>query len=209
MTATPTPFAHAEHTADRWLAVVARHLGTEDRHHAYRVLRAWLHVVRDRLTADSAAHLGAQLPELLRGLFYEGWQPSQVPQHYDVDEFTRRVAHEAGIAPADVQDAVTAVTEALAELFSPGQLDHALAALPLRLRDRLTEPDGAAPDRDAPGAGSARLGQLEHTVDLLTRAVTELAHGLEPNPLDQPNGERAARAARAVHQLLLTRHPAG
>jgi len=41
-------------------------------------------------------------------------------------------------------------------------------------------------------------------VELLTEAVTELAHGLEPSPMDEPDGERGAMAARAVHQLLLT-----
>ena len=33
-----------------------------------------LHALRDRIGAESAVHLAAQLPMLLRGLYYEGWR---------------------------------------------------------------------------------------------------------------------------------------
>jgi len=47
-----------------WLNELAAELGREDHQYAYRVLRAVLHAVRDRLTVDEAAQLAAQLPEL-------------------------------------------------------------------------------------------------------------------------------------------------
>ena len=56
-----------------WLKDIMERLNTNDRHHAYSTLRAVLHTLRDRIGPESAAHLGAQLPMLLRGLFYEGW----------------------------------------------------------------------------------------------------------------------------------------
>ena len=62
-----------------WLKDVMERLDTRDRHHAYSTLRAVLHALRDRIGAESAAHLGAQLPMLLRGLFYEGWDPTGKP----------------------------------------------------------------------------------------------------------------------------------
>ena len=60
-----------------WLDELSEELGTDDRHHAYRVLRAFLHALRDHLPVDEAAALAAQLPifverGLLRGL---GSQP--------------------------------------------------------------------------------------------------------------------------------------
>jgi uncharacterized protein (DUF2267 family) len=67
------------HKTNAWLADVADSFGTEDRRFAYRVTRAWLHTLRDRLGVDASAHLAAQLPELLRGVFYDGWDPSRVP----------------------------------------------------------------------------------------------------------------------------------
>ena len=54
--------------ANAWLADIDAGFGTSDRHLAYRVLRAWLHCLRDRLSVEVAAHFAAQLPELLRGL---------------------------------------------------------------------------------------------------------------------------------------------
>ena len=62
-----------------WLAEVAAEFGTEDRQFAYRVTRAWLHALRDRLPVPVAANFAAQLPEVLRGVYYGGWSPSRVP----------------------------------------------------------------------------------------------------------------------------------
>src|ERR687886_176925 len=47
-----------------WLGEIAEDLGP-DRQVAYRVLRAVLHALRDRLTVEQAAHLSAQLPRML------------------------------------------------------------------------------------------------------------------------------------------------
>jgi uncharacterized protein (DUF2267 family) len=45
-------FVRAGHTAELWLSAVAHQLGTDDRHYAYRVLRGWLHTVRDPLAVS-------------------------------------------------------------------------------------------------------------------------------------------------------------
>jgi uncharacterized protein (DUF2267 family) len=131
------PLAHAEQTARLWLKVVAEQLGTEDRIYTHRVLRAWLHLVRDRLNVDSAVHLAAQLPEFLRGVYFEGWVPSKAPIRYDTAAFTALFAYEGGISPADVPATTGAITAGLDRLFSPGQLDHAFAQMPAGLRSEL------------------------------------------------------------------------
>lgn len=160
MTRQPDPVAHAEHTASTWLAAVADELRTDDEHYTYQVLRAWLHTVRDWLPVDSAAHLTAQLPALLRGIYYEGWTPSRVPARYDASEFTERFAHAAGISPSDVNVAATAVTRALHGLFSAGQLDHALSQLPQPILTKLTKPARAVHQRRftrSSGSGARRF----------------------------------------------------
>jgi uncharacterized protein (DUF2267 family) len=40
-------------------------------------LRATLHALRDRLIIDEVAQLSAQLPMLIRGLYYKGWDPTK------------------------------------------------------------------------------------------------------------------------------------
>ena len=66
--------------ANEWLADLDAELGRENRDEAWRILRAYLHVLRERLTIEEGAHLAAQLPHLLRGVFYEGFQPARPPE---------------------------------------------------------------------------------------------------------------------------------
>jgi uncharacterized protein (DUF2267 family) len=53
-------------TTNAWLKEIMEVTGP-DRRKAYRVLAAVLHALRDRLTVDEAAQLGAQLPILCAG----------------------------------------------------------------------------------------------------------------------------------------------
>ncbi|WIY00534.1 DUF2267 domain-containing protein [Amycolatopsis mongoliensis] len=146
------PFARAESTARAWLALVGRELGTDDRVLAHRVLRAWLHGVRDRLPVGPAVRFAAQLPVLLRGEFFDGWNPARVPVPGDVAEFCEQFAAEAGIHQSQVADAVTAVGAALDTSCSAGNLGHVLAALPHPLRTLLT-PVAGEPVRTGEGNG--------------------------------------------------------
>ena len=51
----------------------------ERRQQSYAALRAVLHALRDRLPVQESADLAAQLPVLIRGIYYEGWDPARVP----------------------------------------------------------------------------------------------------------------------------------
>ncbi|WIX98245.1 DUF2267 domain-containing protein [Amycolatopsis mongoliensis] len=200
------PLAHAQQRAHEWLTAVAAQLGTEDRHFAYRAVRAWLHLVRDRLTVDSAVHLGAQLPQFLRGVYYEGWAPAKVPVRYDADRFSALFAGEAQVGIAEVPAIAGAVSAAMNGLFSPGQLDHVFTVLPAGLRSELEgRPPVASAQPASHGTEHLRLNALEDTVLLLTDAVSALVRGLEELPTGEPGGGRAAKAAQEAHRILMSR----
>ena len=114
-----------------WLADIAQGFGTGDRRLAYRAARAWLHTLRDRLSVPAAAHFAAQLPELLRGVFYDGWNPSHVPVKYGCSEYVTRFAHEARMRESDVAKAADVVTAVVRLHVSGGAVDKALAQLPV------------------------------------------------------------------------------
>src|SRR5258705_2097244 len=132
--ARPDAFNHAVHTANIWLADVSSALGTTDRRFTRRAVRAWLHTMRDRLTVNSAAKFGQQLPELLRGEYYDGWEPTRVPVKYTIDQYLLRFATEAFISLDEVPETAAAITEVVADHMSPGQLKQTLAELPTDLR---------------------------------------------------------------------------
>ncbi|WP_428264993.1 DUF2267 domain-containing protein [Haliangium sp.] len=64
---------------DQWLGEFEAEVPCSDRRKAYHAFGAGLHALRDRLTIEEAADLGAQLPTILRGLYYEGWHPHGKP----------------------------------------------------------------------------------------------------------------------------------
>jgi uncharacterized protein (DUF2267 family) len=59
------------HKTNGWRKELLEELDWQDRHAAYLALRATLHALRDRLTVEEVAELGAQLPMLIRGFYYE------------------------------------------------------------------------------------------------------------------------------------------
>ncbi len=139
--------------ANAWLTDIDAGFGTSDRRLAYRVLRAWLHCLRDRLSVEVAAHFAAQLPELLRGVFFDGWNPSRVPQKYDRAAYVTRFAREARVRDSDVVKAARIVSAVAGHHMSAGVVAEAFGLLPAGLRE-LLEPVTAG----SAAAGNADTG---------------------------------------------------
>jgi uncharacterized protein (DUF2267 family) len=124
---------------NEWIADLERELGTESRADAWRALRAYLQVLRDRLTLDEGAQLAAQLPQLLRGVFYEGFDPGHQPEPIrDREMFLARLAERAQLEdPAEAARAAAAATRVLRRHITPGEVDDVLAQLPSDIREVL------------------------------------------------------------------------
>jgi uncharacterized protein (DUF2267 family) len=135
-------FVRAQQIAQQWLCAIADQLEVPDQNYAYRLLRAWLHTLRDRLPVGQAVQFAAHLPELLRGVYYEGWEPADTPLKLDVDNYIGRFAREAKVSTAEVRHGAVAVTVALRGLMWPGQMEGTFAHLPRPIR-QLLEPPGA------------------------------------------------------------------
>jgi uncharacterized protein (DUF2267 family) len=69
-------FDKTVHATNTWLHEINSRLGWDDRKKGYRVLQVSLHALRDQMPITEAAKFSAQLPILLRGVFFEGWRPS-------------------------------------------------------------------------------------------------------------------------------------
>ena len=120
-----------------WLKDVMERLNTYDRHHAYSTMRAVLHAVRDRIGPENAAHLGAQLPMLLRGLFYEGWDPTGKPtKERHESAFLAHIARELPRAPGpgEIEQGALAVLDVLSKHIDRGAAVKLAAILPQDLR---------------------------------------------------------------------------
>jgi uncharacterized protein (DUF2267 family) len=123
--------------ANTWLHKVAEHLGIQDRNQAGRIFRAVLHALRDRLPAGEAAHLGAQLPIIWKGIYYDGYRPDHHPERIRHEEQwlefirTKDALAEVKDFPKleDAKLAFEGVMQALHELLSPGQYEKLENAL--------------------------------------------------------------------------------
>jgi uncharacterized protein (DUF2267 family) len=122
-------------TTNTWLKELREELGWDDRHRAYHALRAVLHALRDRLPADQVAALGAQLPLLVRGIYFEGWHPSGKPLKQHREAFLAHIA-EAFLdgPPAHAETVARAVFEVLSRHVSGGEVQSVKRSLPTDLR---------------------------------------------------------------------------
>jgi uncharacterized protein (DUF2267 family) len=103
----------------------------ERRNQSYAALRVVLHALRDRLTVDVAAQLASQLPMLIRGIYYDGWVPSQVPMKMEREEFLTRVRQEWPYSiEGGIQQLVDTVLEALRPHITEGEWERVKGTLP-------------------------------------------------------------------------------
>lgn len=126
-------------TTNSWLNEITEVLGP-DRQLAWKVLSTVLHKLRDRLPVDVAAHLGAQLPLLVRGVYYDQFQPAKQPSSCrDLNEFVAEVQEWlTDVRPVNAKDAVDAVFAILSRHVPEGQLVIVRNSLPGSMRDRWT-----------------------------------------------------------------------
>lgn len=125
-------FEKINQQAMTWVKDMMEALPTADENKAIRALRAGLQALRDRLTTEEVAQLSAQLPLLIRGMFFEGWDPTDKPLRLrHKAEFLALVQEKCAPRvdiPAD--DIVAALFRVLAKHVSSGEVTQIVLSLP-------------------------------------------------------------------------------
>jgi uncharacterized protein (DUF2267 family) len=100
-------------------------------------LRATLHALRDRLTVEEVAQFSAQFPMLIRGFYYEGWDPTGKPLRVrHKEQFLARIEQELrGDDCRDPEWIAQAVFTVLAQRVTEGEIEDVKHVLPAEIRD--------------------------------------------------------------------------
>lgn len=129
-----SPFTQTLAKTKEWLEDVQEELHLDEPHDAYVSLRAVLHMLRDRLTVEEAADLGAQLPMIVRGFYYEGWSPAGKPVKIrSEDDFLEGVEEELQRDVMDARGVTLGVFRMLQRRISMGELNDIKSTLPKSL----------------------------------------------------------------------------
>jgi uncharacterized protein (DUF2267 family) len=130
------------HKTNIWLNDLMQIGGWQDRQVAYRALRATLHALRDRLTIDEVAQLSAQLPMLIRGFYYENWDPSSRGlKERHLEQFLARIEQELrGGKELEPEHVARAVFEVMQRRVSEGEIENVQSLLPATIRELWPSP---------------------------------------------------------------------
>jgi uncharacterized protein (DUF2267 family) len=132
-----------------WLKELGELMQSANRHQTYYSLRTVLHALRDHLPIDAAVSLGAQLPMLVRGFYYEGWHPAGKPlKQRNRDEFLKQITERFADESIDSEEVVRCVITLLNRHLSQREVSDLKHRLPADLRTLW-------PPYDVPSARSA------------------------------------------------------
>ena len=127
-------FDTAVQKADIWLKEMMLELNTDSKRIAYMSLRSVLHTLRDRLTIDEAADLGSQLPLLIRGVYYDEWDPSRNPvKDRHLDDFLAHIK-DRYTGEANMEQVARAVFKLLRHKITEGEISDVKGMMPNDLK---------------------------------------------------------------------------
>lgn len=124
--------------ANSFFTKVARECGNpQDTSHAFRVTRAVLHTLRDRISIEESMHIISNLPMILKGMYVDGWNINQKNRIDTLDQFLDQVReHSPGDPGRDfggkqtARNTVKAVLHVLRKYIDEGEIRHIKQQLP-------------------------------------------------------------------------------
>ena len=128
-------FDNAVQKANIWLKDLMERMRWQDRHRAYSALRVVLHALRDHLPADEVVALGAQMPMLVRGFYYEGWKPvDKQLKERKKEAFLSHISEAFRDPDMDPEQVVPAVFQVLTDHMTRGEIEGVKHCLPKDFR---------------------------------------------------------------------------
>ena len=129
-------FDKAVQDANIWVDDLMDKLDWDDKPRAFRLLRSTLHVLRDRLPMAEVIDLSAQLPTLIRGIYFEGWTPRSTPTgEKTAEEFAEKIDRAfPGDANVDPVALAEAALEVIVDHVSEGEIANVKGCLPPGIR---------------------------------------------------------------------------
>jgi len=133
---------HTVQVTHIWINDLDGRLEWNDKARSYRLLKAVLHALRDLLKVNEAVDLGAQLPGLLRGAYYEQWRPATTPvKKRSMEDFLARVNDSFRRDPLpNPALAVMAVFQLLTRKITEGEIEDVRHCLPEEIRNIWPKP---------------------------------------------------------------------
>ena len=127
---------HTVQLTHGWINELDAMLGWNDKARSYRLLRSVLQALRDWLPVNESADFAAQLPNLLRGMYYEHWRPATTPvKQRSKADFLARVDHAfVGDPIAYTAEAVSIAFQFLSTKIAAGEIADVRHALPADVR---------------------------------------------------------------------------
>jgi uncharacterized protein (DUF2267 family) len=131
-----------------FLGKVAKRLGNpDDKDRAFRIIKAVLHALRDRIYPAEFVQFLAQLPMCIKAIAVDGWHYHEKPERIKtIEEFIQRVMEEdKRLAHHDLPNeeealkAIKAVFGAVKEYVSEGELEDVEAELPEQLKSLMEQ----------------------------------------------------------------------
>jgi uncharacterized protein (DUF2267 family) len=128
----PATINHAVQQTQEWLKELRDSAGLADETEALSVFRIVLQQLRDRLTVEESVQLAAQLPLIFRGIYFEGWVPSQVPDKTvrTQQQFLDKVVVKMLPRTLPPEPMVKNVFAILAHHLDPGEIADVIAQQP-------------------------------------------------------------------------------
>lgn len=122
-----------------WLKDLMLELNSSDHRKTYLIFRSVLHALRDHLAEDEAVYIGEQLPMLIRGMYFEHWDPhgKPLPLRNRNDFFAALSTYMArdGDSTSNAETAARAVFRLLDRKATDGEMQDVQQVIPPALLD--------------------------------------------------------------------------